>query len=73
MNNQRRGVSRREMMKGSVAVAALALAQYPLSLFGGPEAEEGGALIPFLDAQPAGRKQTRWQDLSSWYTKNENL
>jgi DMSO/TMAO reductase YedYZ molybdopterin-dependent catalytic subunit len=73
MSNQKRGVSRRDMMKGSVAVAALAFAQYPLSLFGGPEAEEGGVLIPFLDAQPAGRKQTRWQDLTSWYTKNENL
>jgi DMSO/TMAO reductase YedYZ molybdopterin-dependent catalytic subunit len=61
------------MIKGSVAVAALAFTQYPLSLFGGPAAEEGGVLIPFLDAQPGGRKQTRWQDLTSWYTNSENL
>ena len=61
------------MIKGSVAVAALAFAHYPLSLFGGPEAEEGGVLIPFLDAQPGGRKQTRWQDLTSWYSKSEEL
>jgi DMSO/TMAO reductase YedYZ molybdopterin-dependent catalytic subunit len=61
------------MIKGSVAVAALAFAQYPLSLFGGPVAEEGGVLIPFLDAQPGGRKQTRWQELTSWYTNSENL
>ena len=40
------------MIKGSVAFAALTFAQYPLSLFGGPAAEEGGVLIPFLDAQP---------------------
>jgi DMSO/TMAO reductase YedYZ molybdopterin-dependent catalytic subunit len=67
------GVSRREMIKGSVALAALAFAQYPLSLFGGPEAEEGGVLVPFLDAQPAGRKQTRWQDLTDWHTRSEDL
>ena len=61
------------MIKGSVAAAALAFTQYPLSLFGGPEAEEGGVLIPFLDAQPAGRKQTRWSELTNWHTKREDL
>ena len=61
------------MIKGSVAAAALAFTQYPLSLFGGPEAEEGGVLIPFLDAQPAGRKQTRWSELTNWHTKSEDL
>lgn len=65
--------SRRALLKGTVSAAALAFAQYPLSLFGGPPAEEGGVLIPFLDAQPAQRKQTKWQDLESWITKNENL
>ena len=68
-----RAVSRRDMIKGSVAAAALAFTQYPLSLFGGPEAEEGGVLIPFLDAQPAGRKQTRWSELTNWHTKSEDL
>jgi DMSO/TMAO reductase YedYZ molybdopterin-dependent catalytic subunit len=67
------GVTRREMIKSSVAVAALAFAQYPLSLFGGPAAEEGGVLIPFLDAQPGGRKQTRWHELTNWHTKSEDL
>jgi DMSO/TMAO reductase YedYZ molybdopterin-dependent catalytic subunit len=66
-------MTRREMIKGSVALAALAMTQYPLSLFGGPEAEEGGVLIPFLDAQPAGRKQTRWQELTNWNTRSEDL
>jgi DMSO/TMAO reductase YedYZ molybdopterin-dependent catalytic subunit len=72
-SKSQRGVTRRDMIKGSVAVAAMAFAQYPLSLFGGPAAEEGGVLIPFLDAQPAGRKQTRWENLTSWYTKSDDL
>ena len=66
-------LTRREMIKGSVAVAALAFAQYPLSMFGGPPADEGGVLIPFLDAQPPGKRQTRWDELTNWFTKNENL
>src|SRR5438093_11451993 len=66
-------VTRREMIQSSVALAALAFAQYPLSLFGGPEAEAGGVLIPFLDAQPPVKKQTRWEDLTSWMTKNDDL
>jgi len=61
------------MIQSSVALAALAFAQYPLSLFGGPEAEAGGVLIPFLDAQPPVKKQTRWEDLTSWMTKNDDL
>src|SRR5712692_6616554 len=66
-------LTRRDMMKRSVAFAALAFTQYPLSLFGGPEAEEGGVLIPFLDAQPPVKRQTRWQDLTNWFTKSEDL
>lgn len=66
-------ITRREMLKGSMAAAALTFAQYPLSLFGGPEAEEGGVLIPFLDAQPPVKRQTRWQELTDWFTKTENL
>ena len=66
-------MTRREMIKGSVGVAALAFAQYPLSLFGGPEAEAGGVLIPFLDAQPPVKRQTRWQELTNWFTKSEDL
>ena len=66
-------VSRRDMIRGSVALAAVAFAQYPLSLFGGPEAEAGGVLLPFLDAQPTTRKQTRWSELTNWMTKSEDL
>jgi len=61
------------MIKGSVAVAALAFAQYPISLFGGPEAEEAGVLLPFLDAQPPVKHQTSWQNLTNWYTESNDL
>ena len=61
------------MIKGSVAFAALALTQYPLSLFGGPEAEEGGVQIPFLDPQPSVRRQIRWEQLKSWITPLDDL
>ena len=66
-----RKLTRRDMIKSSVA--ATLLSQYPLSLLGGPPAEEGGVLIPFLDAQPAGKRQTRWQDLTNWHTKTDDL
>ena len=66
-------LTRRAMLKSSVAAAAFATTRYPLSLFGGPEPDEGGVLIPFLDPQLTNRKQTRWQDLTDWITKNENL
>src|SRR6266404_2642671 len=66
-------LTRREMIRGSVAAAALVLAQYPLSLFGGPEAEAGGVLLPFLDAQPPVKRQTRWQELTNWFTKSDDL
>ena len=66
------GVSRRDMIKASVATAAFAFAQYPLSMFGGPEVEEG-VLIPFLDPQPKVRRQTQWSELTDWRTKSEDL
>jgi DMSO/TMAO reductase YedYZ molybdopterin-dependent catalytic subunit len=66
-------LTRRKMIQGSMAAAAAVLTQYPLSLFGGPPAEEGGVLIPFLDAQAPGKRQTRWQDLTDWHTKTDDL
>jgi DMSO/TMAO reductase YedYZ molybdopterin-dependent catalytic subunit len=65
-------VTRRDMIKASVATAALAFSQYPLSLFGGPEMDEG-VLIPFIDPQPNVRRQTRWSELTNWRTKSEDL
>jgi DMSO/TMAO reductase YedYZ molybdopterin-dependent catalytic subunit len=69
----RASLTRREAIKGSVALAAVAMARYPLSLFGGPAPEQGAVLIPFLDAQPTVRKQTRWQELENWMTRNDDL
>ena len=66
-------LSRRDMIRGSAAFAALAFGQYPLSLFGGPEAEEGGVPIPFLESQPPGRKQIRWEELERWITPVDDL
>lgn len=62
------------MIRASVATAAVALSQAPLSLFGGPAAEEGGVLVPFAEDQPAEmRRQTRWANLTDWRTRTEDL
>lgn len=66
-------LNRRQMIGTTVAAAAAAFAQYPLSLFGGPEAEEGGVPIPFLNAQPSVKRQTRWPELKDWQTTLEDL
>lgn len=68
-------ISRREMIRGSVAMAALALTRYPLSAFGGPDPEAGETVIPFLDVQPVDPKRpmTKWQDLTSWITPNAQV
>lgn len=65
-------LTRREVIKGGMALAALAFAQYPLSAFGFPEPEEGAELIPFTDKQ-AGTNGIKWEDLKSWITPNEQL
>lgn len=66
------GLTRREMIKGSVAMAALAFSQYPLSTFGFAEPEESGTLLPFLDQQPPG-KMIRWEQLKTWITPNDQV
>jgi DMSO/TMAO reductase YedYZ molybdopterin-dependent catalytic subunit len=64
--------TRRDMLRGSVAFAALAFAQHPLSVFGFDEAGADETVVPFLDAQPKG-KMLYWQDLTSWITPNDQL
>ena len=71
MNTQAQ-LTRREMIRGSVAVAALAFVQYPLSTFGFADPEEGATLIPFLDVQPPG-KMLQWEQLTSWITPNDQV
>jgi DMSO/TMAO reductase YedYZ molybdopterin-dependent catalytic subunit len=68
-------ISRREMIKGSVAATALAFMQFPLSSFGFAEPEEEATLIPFLDPQPLNpnRPMLNWERLQSWVTPNEQV
>ncbi len=65
-------LSRRDLLRGSVAFAALAFAQRPLSVFGFDEAGADETVVPFLDMQPKG-KMLYWQDLTSWITPNDQL
>ena len=60
------------MLRGSVAFAALAFAQQPLSVLGLDEPGADETVVPFLDAQPKG-KMLYWQDLESWITPNDQL
>ena len=60
------------MLRGSVAFAALAFAQTPLSLFGFDEPGADETVVPFLDVQPKSR-MLYWQDLTSWITPSEQL
>jgi len=60
------------MLRSSVAFAALAFAQSPLSVFGFDEPGAGETVVPFLDVQPKG-KMLYWQDLASWITPNDQL
>jgi DMSO/TMAO reductase YedYZ molybdopterin-dependent catalytic subunit len=65
-------INRRDMIRSSAALAALAFAQGPFSAFGLEEPAGEGTLIPFLDAQPPG-KGLRWEQLKSWVTPNDEL
>ena len=65
-------LTRRDLLKGGVAFAALAFAQNPLSAFGIPAPDEGAVLIPFLDQQPPG-KMLRWEQLKTWITDNKDV
>ncbi|HEY0456496.1 MAG TPA: sulfite oxidase, partial [Verrucomicrobiae bacterium] len=65
-------VNRREMLRGSVAMAALALLQQPLSLFGFADPEDGAVQIPFKEKQPGG-KMVHWEQLKDWITPNADV
>ena len=68
-------LSRRDLLKGSVATVALALAGSPAWLLGREETGGGETLIPFLDAQPVNPKRPmlQWDQLADWITPNEQL
>src|SRR5437762_8585452 len=65
-------LTRRDMLRSSMAFAALAFAQTPLSVFGFDEPGADETVVPFLDAQPKG-KMLYWQDLTNWITPNDQL
>jgi DMSO/TMAO reductase YedYZ molybdopterin-dependent catalytic subunit len=64
---QSHAMTRRQMIKGSVALAALAFAHSPLRSFGFKEPEQADLVLPFLDPQPVG-KMLRWEQLTDWIT-----
>jgi DMSO/TMAO reductase YedYZ molybdopterin-dependent catalytic subunit len=63
-----RPLTRREMIRGSVAAAALACSPFPV--FGLPDPEKSEILIPFLDRLPANpnRPMIDWEQLTDWMT-----
>jgi len=67
-------LSRRDLLRGSVALAAYTLAARPLAAFG-LEPAPGEELVPFLDPQPYDPKRPmlRWANLTQWITANEDL
>ena len=76
-------LTRRDLLKGSMAFAALAFAQQPLSAFGFAEREEGGEVLTLLNPQTDKEgvvtwvKQAgggvRWEKLSSWITPTPDV
>jgi len=65
-------LNRRDLLRGSVAMAAYGLASRPLALLG-MEIMPDEKLLPWLDVQPKGRAMLHWQDLTSWETPAESL
>jgi hypothetical protein len=70
--NKTHAMTRREMLRGSVALAALAFAQSPLRAFGFKDPGESDIVLPFVDQQPAA-KGLRWEQLTDWVTPNEQV
>ena len=66
-----RDLSRRDLLRGSVALVAFTLASRPLRAFG-LEPAPSEQLVPFLDVQPVG-KMLYWQNLKSWVTDTKDL
>jgi hypothetical protein len=62
------------MIKGSVAAAALAFSQNPLSIFGADELQLSEKSIPFLDVQPADPKRPmlKWEKLVTGHFKTSH-
>lgn len=68
-------LTRRDMLRTSLAATALALGRLPASALGLDEPEEGATLVPFLDPQPTDPKRPmlQWDQLSRWITPEPDL
>lgn len=68
-------LTRRNVMKGTVAFAAYAFTQVPMSVFGFAELEEGATLVPFVTPQlrNPNRPMIQWDELTNWVTPNEQV
>ncbi|MBI1175914.1 molybdopterin-dependent oxidoreductase [bacterium] len=68
-------LSRRALLKGSVATVALAMTQRPLSVFGFDAPEPDEELVKFLPDQmiPKDRTMLKWDELTSWITPNDQI
>ena len=70
-----KSISRREVLKGSVAFAALAFAQRPLSVFGFDDLEAGAEVVPFVQRQlkNPNRPMVQWDELKEWNTPVQDV
>jgi DMSO/TMAO reductase YedYZ molybdopterin-dependent catalytic subunit len=68
-------LSRRSLIKGSVATFAIAMTQRPLSVFGFDPPTTGEELVKFVPDQiiPKDRTMLQWDELTSWITPNEQI
>ncbi len=68
-------ISRRHLLRGSVAAAAVALSQFRPSAFGFAEPAEGETVVPFVHPQPMpeGKLFTHWDELKDWFTPAEQI
>jgi DMSO/TMAO reductase YedYZ molybdopterin-dependent catalytic subunit len=65
-------MKRRNLIKSGAAISALMFLERPLGALGFDGKDEG-ELIPFLDQQPGGRAQLKWQELTTWVTPNDKV
>jgi DMSO/TMAO reductase YedYZ molybdopterin-dependent catalytic subunit len=69
-----RSLTRREMIKGSMASAAFLLSGAPLSVFGGVDAPITETPVPFLDRFPtSNRTMVHWDQLTEWMTPSADF
>ena len=75
LRNESGRATRRELLRGSLATAGLALGQAPWPMFAFPPPGDSETVIPFLDPQPVNpeRAMLRWSALTSWITPSEQL